>query len=205
MNDLVKRILSRHAEMPRGQSLLASISGIDASGKGFVSAKLAEKLRRKGFTVADINADGWLNLPKVRFNAKNPAENFYERGIRFDEMFEKLVLPLKNTRSINLTADYAEETADRFRKHKYFYKDIDIILLEGIFLFKSEFKNCFDLKIWIECPFEIALMRAVARSQENLSAAETVRAYETVYFPAQKIHFERDAPRESADLIWENF
>ncbi|HVE55387.1 MAG TPA: hypothetical protein VNB22_01065 [Pyrinomonadaceae bacterium] len=204
MNEITNLILSKRKEMPAEQSLLAGISGIDASGKGFVTAKLAKELEFKGFSVANINADGWLNLPQIRFDKTNPAENFYENAIRFEEMFERLILPLKENRSINLNADLAEETAAEFRRYEYFYKDIDIILLEGIFLFKNRFKNLFDVQIWIECPFDIALKRAIARSQEGLSAAETIKAYETIYFPAQKIHFAKDAPQASADLVWQN-
>lgn len=204
LEPLIEIVLDKHKEMPAKRSLLAGISGIDASGKGFIAAKLADKIRQTGFNVANINIDGWLNLPEIRFKAENPAENFYQNGLRLEEMFKKLILPLRENRSISLTADFAEETAVEFRPHEYFYKDIDIILVEGIFLFKNEFKTRFDVKIWIECPFETALRRAIARSQENLSPAETVKAYETIYFPAQKIHFATDAPQKSADLIFRN-
>lgn len=119
-------------------------------------------------------------------------------------MFEKLILPIMKNRSIRLTADIVEETASNYRKHEYLYKNIDVILLEGIFLFKRDFREFFDLKIWIECSFEVALKRAVERSQENLQPEETVKAYETIYFPAQKIHFAKDSPQELADLIYKN-
>lgn len=202
MNEIVDHILSK--EMPAERSLLVGISGIDASGKGFITAQVAEELRKKGLNVAAINVDGWLNLPSVRFSESNRAENFYANGLRFEEMFEQLILPLKKTRSIHLIADFAEETADEFRKHEYFYENIDIILLEGIFLFKNAFKNYFDIKIWIECSFETALLRAINRSQENLSEEETFKAYAVIYFPAQKIHFANDLPQKSADLIFQN-
>lgn len=204
MNDLLNNILSKVKEMPIDQSLLVGISGIDASGKGFITAQLADEFRSTGVRIANINIDGWLNLPQIRFNPENQVENFYHKAIRFDEMFEKLILPLRASRSVNLIADFAEETARDYRKHEYIYRDIDIILLEGIFLFKNEFKKHFDVKLWIECSFETALRRAVARSQENLSPEETVKAYETIYFPAQKIHFAEDKPQESADVVFYN-
>lgn len=119
-------------------------------------------------------------------------------------MFEQLILPLKANRSLNLIADFAEETARKFRRHNYIFENVEVILPEGIFLFKPAFRSFFDLKIWIECSFETALHRAIARSQENLPPAETVRAYETIYFPAQKIHFAKDDPQSKADLILEN-
>jgi uridine kinase len=33
---------------------------------------------------------------------------------------------------------------------------------------------------------------------------ETIRAYQTIYFPAQLIHFALDAPREAADTVIDN-
>jgi hypothetical protein len=44
-----------------GPALIA-ISGIDGSRKGNVSAQLAETLAGKGFRVAVIAAEGWLNF-----------------------------------------------------------------------------------------------------------------------------------------------
>jgi uridine kinase len=119
-------------------------------------------------------------------------------------MFEQLIFPLKQARSIKLRADLVDETAAVFHQHDYDYQEIDIILLEGIFLFKNEFQGYFDLRIWVECPFETALGRAIERAQENLSPEEARDAYETIYFPAQGIHFARDNPKDSADLIWFN-
>jgi uridine kinase len=116
--------------------MLVGISGIDASGKGYLIRLLNERLRAKGLNTAVINIDGWLNLPQVRFEPDDPTANFYSNAIRFDEMFDRLVLPLRENRSITLTADFTEETAAEYRKHNYCFDDIDIILLEGIFLFK---------------------------------------------------------------------
>lgn len=204
MNELLSHILAKRHEVPVEQSLLVGISGIDASGKGFISAKLVKGLGNKGFRVASINVDGWLTLPQIRFSKTNPAKNFYEKAIQFDEMFEKLILPLKENRSIDLIADLIEETAAGFHQHHYFYENIDIILLEGIFLFKQQFIEYFDLKIWIECSFEAALQRAIKRNQESLSTKETINAYQTIFFPAQTVHLAKDKPIERADIVFDN-
>ena len=86
--------------------------------------------------MAVIGIDGWLNLPPARFDPLNPAAHFYEHAIRFDEMFERLVSPLRDRRSIRLEADWAEETATAYRRHVYDFRDVDVILLEGIYLLK---------------------------------------------------------------------
>ncbi len=184
--------------------MLVGISGIDGSGKGFISELISDQLTRKGFRTAVINIDGWLNLPEVRFDLNEPAGNFYRNGIRFSAMFDQLVLPLKENRSVTVTADLTEETASKYHKHTYSFENVDIVLLEGIFLFKREFTEIFDLRIWIDCSFEVALERAIKRSQEGLAADETVKAYDSIYFPAQRLHFKLDDPRAIADVIIDN-
>ena len=191
--------------VPASNALLVGISGIDASGKGFVTEKLRQELEHRKLQAASINADGWLNLPDVRFSVDDQARNFYDNGIRLDAMFDQLVLPLRASRSIEITADLVEETATAYKSHVYRFTDIDVILLEGIFLFKRDHIASFDLKVWIECGFETALARAIARNQEGLSEQETVRAYRDIYFPAQRLHFAIDRPQRFADLIFPNY
>jgi uridine kinase len=186
------------------RAVLVGISGIDGSGKGFVTAQLAQRLRALDSNVAVVSADDWLNLPDVCINRDDPAEHFYKHALRFDEMFERLVLPLKQSRRVDLVADCGDAKATVHRKHRYRFRNIDIILLEGIFLFKPTLRDHFDLKVWIDCSFSTALQRAIARSQEGLPPAETKKAFETIYFPAQQIHLARDNPRTHADLIMDN-
>jgi uridine kinase len=201
---LTAAILAMRSALAPERALLVGISGIDGSGKGFVTAQLAERLRALDWNVAAVSADDWLNLPDVWINHDDPAEHFYKHAVRFDEMFERLVLPLKQSRRVDLVADCGDAKATIHRKHRYRFRNIDIILLEGIFLFKSAYRHQFDLKGWIDCSFETALERAIARGQEGLPPAETKKAFETIYFPAQQIHLARDHPREAADIVFPN-
>jgi len=151
-----------------------------------------------------INADDWLNLPEVCLGRHKPAEHFYEHAMRFDEMFNRLIVPLKEKRSISLLAECADAKTTVYRKHLYEFRNIDIVLLEGIFLFKPSYRDHFDVKVWIDCSFATALKRASMRCQEGLPPAETVRAFTEIYFPAQGLHFARDNPRAFADAVLSN-
>ena len=126
---VVEAIARKREAVVPNRAVLVGISGIDASGKGFVTAKLADALRAKSLNVAVISADDWLNLPHVCMNHDNYAEHFYQHAIRFDEMFEKLIFPLKQNRKINITADCADAKATILRNHRYEFRKIDIVLL----------------------------------------------------------------------------
>jgi uridine kinase len=200
----IEAIVSKRTRVSQSRSLLVGVSGIDGSGKGFLADQLLARLWQRSIHAVTINADRWLNLPNRRFSAQNPAQHFYDFAIRFDEMFKDLVLPFRNSRSSRAEANIAEETASEYHRHTYKFDDIDVIVLEGIFLFKREYQRHFDLTIWVDCSFETALARALKRGQEKLSTADTIQAYETIYFPAQLIHLAHDNPRLVADLIINN-
>jgi uridine kinase len=114
IDDVVTNILSQRANVSEQRSLLVGVSGIDGSGKGYVAKQIDARLGHRSITVANINVDGWLNLPGRRFSTIKPAEHFYENAIRFDELFSKLLLPLKDHRSVSVAADFAEETTGNY-------------------------------------------------------------------------------------------
>ncbi len=204
LDPLVREVRAARGRVPARRSGLVALTGIDGCGKGFVASRLGSALEAEGLRAGVIGIDGWLNLPRARFSARRPAEHFYRHAIRFEELFSQLVFPLRERRSIRLEADLAEETATDYRRHVWEYADLDLILLEGIYLLKRAFQGLYDLSIWIDCTRATALERARARAQEGLSPAETERVYRTVYFPAQAIHMKRDRPRRAASRILAN-
>ena len=204
VDKLAEKIGAVRLKVPRDRGLLVGISGIDGSGKGFIAALLEKRLLELRWNSAVLSADDWHKLPTICLNSDNPAEHFYEGGLRLDDMFEQVVRPLRDRNVIHVIADYADAKAIAYRKKRYSLRGIDIVLLEGIFLFKPAYRDHFNLKIWIDCSFASALQRAIVRAQEGLSPAETKRAFETIYFPAQRLHLEHDKPREHADVIFDN-
>jgi uridine kinase len=201
---MLRHIMDARRSVDPRRAVLMAVTGIDGCGKGYVTARIVDAIQARGFRATAINIDGWLNLPHKRFDPSRPAVHFYHHAIRFDEMFSQLVFPLRNHRSVRVEADYAEETAGEYRRCIYDFQEIDVIVLEGIYLLKRTFQTYYDLSVWIDCTFETALERAVVRAQEGLGHEDTVRAYRTIYFPAQEIHFKRDNPRPAATLTMNN-
>lgn len=146
IDEVTAGILRQHAVLAEARSLLVGVSGIDGSGKGFVAKQIEARLALHSIAAANINVDGWLNLPSKRFNAIKPAEHFYQNAIRFDEFFAKLLLPLRDHRSVDLVADFAEETARNYSKHTFSFKNVGVVLVEGIFLFSASIES---FLIWL--------------------------------------------------------
>jgi len=81
LQTIVDKILDIRSSIRSYRSVL---TGIDGSGKGYVTAGIVDALKTNGVRAVSINIDGWLNLPYRRFDARNPAERFYLHAIHFE-------------------------------------------------------------------------------------------------------------------------
>jgi uridine kinase len=190
--------------VPCSQAVLVAISGIDGSGKGYIANKITTELRRQGVSVAALGTDSWQNPLSVRINRAQPAETFYQKWARLDELFELLILPLQRNRAVTVTVTQMRQPQEEFFPVTYDFKDVDVIVLEGAYLVKQPYRQHYHAAIWVDCTFETALERALQRNQEGLSDAEIRHDYATIYFPAQELHFARDNPKSHADVVLVN-
>jgi len=201
---LIMKVVDAFTFSERKTVFTVGISGIDASGKGYVAKLLQEELEFKGCKVANINIDLWQNPIPVRLKKDNAAENVYENIFRWNEFFQQLIFPLQKTKSIYLETKGIRSDADIYYPFVYDYQDIDILLIEGILLFKKKYLMHYDYKVWVDCSFETGLQRAIHRNIERLDEASLIKDYETYYYAAQRLHFEKDDPQSAADVIFDN-
>src|SRR4030095_7209416 len=204
LNDLSKIILKRFHAHTTDHVFTFALSGIDASGKGYVTKLLEDELVRNGLKVANINIDPWQNPIPVRLQKQNAAENFYKNVFRWNDVFEQLIVPLRRTGSIHLATKLIHSHADDYYDFVYAYKEIDILLIEAIFLFQKKYLHYYDLNVWVESSFETGLERARERNVERLSEEKLISDYNTYYYPAQGYHFEQDGPKGLSHVIYCN-
>lgn len=204
IGSLTQKILDKFSNHDKKTAFTIAISGIDASGKGYVAGILQDELEIMGYKVANINIDPWQNPIPVRLRKENAAENFYQNVFRWRDVFSKLLIPLKNDRKIELQAKLIRTHADEYYDHIYRYKEIDFLLIDGILLFQEEYLSFYDYRIWIDCSFETGLKRALRRNIEKLNDQQLIHDYETFYYPAQRFHFKKDKPADAADVIFHN-
>lgn len=190
--------------MKNDRAFLLAVSGIDASGKGFISQRLCDELERRQLRVALIHLDLWHHPKHVRFNPADAALHFYEKAFRWNDLFNRLILPLQQNRSLEVPASLIHADDDTRYLHHFSFERIDVIVLEGIFLLRRDLRHHYDFSVWIECSTETALHRAIRRNQEKLSPEEIIRDYNEIYFPAQLHHFSADLPQLNSTLVFCN-
>jgi len=204
IKDLGKLILQKFYDHTADHVFTVAISGIDASGKGYVAKRLENELTSSGLRVANINIDPWQYPIPIRLKKDNPAQNFYQNAFRWDDVFQQLIIPLRKSGSLNLATRLISTHADDYFDFKFDFKNIDILLVEAIFLFRKRFLKHYDLNVWIDCSFETGMKRALMRNVERLSRERLIKDYQTYYYPAQHYHFQKDNPRSLSHVIYCN-
>jgi uridine kinase len=194
---------------PGNKAILLGISGIDASGKSTLARRVGDELRRRGMPFAPLSID-WFHtdagtrfLPPARANEPpaSHAEHFFHHAFRWSELFRGLVGPLLATGACDQTVGVHDMKTDQIMPTHVRHSGVRIVLLEGIFIFRHEHAPLFDLRVWLDCSFETAMVRAVSRNQESLPEAAIRADYERVYFPAQRLHLRRDNPTKGALIV----
>lgn len=206
IENLAHAVHTRAAATRQHAALVVFISGIDASGKGFVTQRLAAGLTSLGHAVALVGIDPWLNPPALRElppTSPQRGTHFYHHAFNFDRLFSLLIEPLARDGRIDLVVPLGGQSGN-VTNHRYAFAHVNVLLVEGIFLLRPRLAPRADLRVWVECSFETALARALTRNQEGLSEHEIRRDYEEMYFAAQRHHLATDNPRERADILYLN-
>lgn len=204
LQDLCNALLSAYKKHNSSSTFTVAISGIDASGKGTIAGNLHAALSLSGLKPALIRLDDWQMPKSISLMKENAAENFYYNSFRWHALFNQVISPLKKTGNLQLHYPLIQMDKDEVITASYDFRDVDIILLEGIFLFKKEFISQFDFRIWVNCSFDNGLKRALKRNQECLQAEDLLYDYLTYYYPAQMHHFNKDNPGEQVDFVFNN-
>jgi uridine kinase len=204
ISSLTHNVLNAFTQHDKQSAFTVAISGIDASGKGYTAKLLQGELESKGYKVANLNIDPWQNPIPMRLRDENAAANVYKNVFKWDDFFEQLVFPLQKTKSIYLATQGIRSDADVYYPLIYDHKNIDVLLIEGILLFKKKYLSLYDYKIWVNCSFETGLQRAIHRNVEKLEKERLIRDYEKFYYAAQRMHFREDDPQKTADVIFYN-
>jgi uridine kinase len=180
--------------------LRVGINGVDASGKTYLADELANVIRGKGIIRASI--DGFHHPREIRYRkGRNSPEGYYKDSFDNQAFIEKLLEPLGPSGNlIYQTVAFDHKTNSHIEvPHKQAMPD-DILILDGIFLFRPELQSFWDLKIFIDVPFLISVQRAVERDGKEREQEEMKMQHER-YMPGQELYFAEANPKQQAHVI----
>ncbi len=180
-----------------GRPVLAAVTGLHSGGKSRVAACIAAGLVERGRRVALIGVAPW-SRPRVHFRGGDAVERYHREGVRWEALFDTLVGPLQRSGSISLRTRLLECSRDRWYLQAYDFRDVDVILLVGVFLLRRDLRRRYDSAWWVDASFDASLRRAIRRSRAERDPDAIVSDYQRLYVPAQRLHLASENPIAAA-------
>lgn len=189
---------------------MVGITGMDISGKSAMTTLLAEELLRSGFAVQIVRLDDF-HRPRVERRREELPEpvQFYEHTFDFDRLRNEVLTPIRDERSLETSLTCLDLLEDTWTVERHYSVDSDtVVLLEGIFLFRSDIAHFLDLVIFLHVDEGTVIDRARKRDIP-LHGEGIMEKYQSKYLPAQRAYLKEYPPEQNADVIidnsdWEN-
>jgi uridine kinase len=203
LKELSDLILKVKQEYP----VRVGIDGVDAAGKTFLANELVPYLKKSRRNVIRASIDGFHNPRHIR-SRRGPysPEGYYHDSFNYELLTEYLLKPLGpqgNRKYRRAVFDF--KTDCEVQNEELQADKTDILVFEGVFLFRPELYEYWDLKIFLDVDFQTNLARALQRDTYLFGEKEEIlKRYRERYIPGQQIYLEAVKPKLKADMVIDN-
>lgn len=197
MEDKITTLLKNIPKIEKGKKVVLGIDGLSRSGKTTIVRTIEQHIQEKGILSCVLHIDDYIVERERRYSTGN--EEWYEYyNLQWDVEWlkENLFKRLKESTELKLlTYDYNLETQ---KLCSVKIPDTCLIIIEGVFLQRKEWRNYFDFMIFLNCEREERFKRESVDTQNN------IEKFEKRYWRAEDYYMKTVSPIEQADLVIQN-
>ncbi|MED3079742.1 kinase [Bacillus wiedmannii] len=188
-NELIN-IMKKHKE----NRFILGIDGLSRSGKTTFVTNLKENMKQESIPFHIFHIDDHIVERNKRYHTG--YEEWYEYYyLQWDieSLRQKFFQKLQNETKLKLPF-YNNET-DSSEMKKVQIPIVGVIVIEGVFLQRKEWRDFFHYMVYLDCPRETRFFRESPETQKNLSK------FENRYWKAEGFYLETELPKDRADLV----
>ena len=195
MEHNIETLLSFVTPIDSCSRLIVGVDGLSRSGKTTMVKKLAMRLDEQQIPYCVFHMDDhiverakryqtgqeeWLEHYEKQWDIDWFTHHFFERLLEADE----LKMPFYNAES------------DTHHVKKVQLPDHGVIIIEGVFLQRQEWRTFFDKVVYLDCPRHTRFLRESEQTQKN------IEKFTNRYWKAEDHYLVTERPIEQADLVW---
>jgi uridine kinase len=200
--DLATRLAATRVDHP----LRVAIDGVTAAGKSTFAHALTGAVNDAGRPAVHLSTDDYHHQRARRRRHPDPAAGYYRDAYDLDAFRERVLLPLGPGGDRRYQPRRHDlETDEILPDELVTAQKNEIVIVDGTFLQRAELAGHWDVVVWLDTSFELAVRRAMVRDEALFGGREQTRtAYETRYHAACRRYLAEVRPVESADLVVDN-
>lgn len=202
MKEIVERLLGEFStRIHKDRPLIVAIDGLSGAGKTTLVKKLEHELTKKSQVIV-IHIDDHIVERNKRYETGH--EEWYEYYyLQWDiaMLTKTLFQQLHKTNSTLVLPFYDLPTDTISIKDRPVPAD-SIVLIEGIFLQRKEWRHYYDFIIFLNCPRETRYERALNRDVYIGDYEARLSKYKRRYWPGEEHYLNTESPLENANKIY---
>lgn len=182
--------------------VIVGIDGLGGSGKTTLAKKLSQDLNKQNYEEVIIHMDDYIVERNKRYQT-GYAEwyEYYYLQWNIEMLKNVLFHRLKNNYS-KLTLPFYDEKTDSISTKIMKVNPNSIVLIEGVFLQRKEWREFFDFLIFIDCPHKLRIERVLNRDLYIGDYQARINKYKKRYLLGEEHYLNIANPIENADEIF---
>ncbi len=201
VSQVTTEVIKRFNSLDRGQRpLIVAIDGLGGAGKTTVVKELVGTLENE-YIINVLHIDDYIVESEKRYNTGN-EEWFEYYYLQWDiELIKKCLLKIHNNQQ-ELTLPFYNRATNTVINSKRLFVSNSILLIEGVFLQRNEWREFYDYTIFLECLKHVREKRVLKRDSYIGDVSAIRKKYEKRYWVAEDYYLTKEQPLQKADLLW---
>ncbi len=197
-----KKIFSSALEaINKNGIVIIGIDGLGGAGKSTICKKICQDFEENNYHTILLHIDDFIHVRDVRYNSAYPDwQCYYDLQWRFD-YFSSIISEIKNSNEAYIDIELYDKDNDTYFLQRFEIHENTIVIVEGVFLQRQEYRNIFDYMIYLDVPEEVRLQRVLKRDTYIGNEQQIIDKYENRYFPAEHKYIEENQPQKNADFV----
>ncbi len=184
---------------------IVGIDGLGGSGKTTLAKKLYQYLYVNNFETLLIHIDDYIVERNKRYETGHPEwYEYYYLQWNIEMLRNDLFYKLHNNCS-ELSLPFYDKKNDLISTKKIEVNPQNILLIEGIFLQRKEWKKYLDFVIYIDCPRELRMKRVLNRDLYIGDYKARLNKYNQRYWLGEDHYIKVENPYKGADIILKTY
>ena len=195
-NELLKQFSKQR------RPFIVALDGLSGAGKTTLVQKLEQELSAHGCKVMIFHIDDHIVEREKRYNTGHEEwYEFYSLQWDVEWLRVKLFESLHNNVG-EITLPYYDKTSNSYSTKKTVIETDSIVLIEGIFLQRKEWRKYFDFVVYLDCTREKRYERLLSRDTYIGDKQAILDKYNRRYWPGEDYYLNVENPLDKADMIW---
>ena len=199
---LLGRLAAAIVALHPARIIRVAIDGVDGAGKTTLADALAPMVAAQGRPAIRASVDDFHHPRALRYaRGRHSPDGFYLDSYDYDSFRKLLLDPLTPAGSGRYIARSFDLDNDRpFDPVTQQAPPAAALIVDGIFLHRSELRACWDLSIFLKVDFNVSVPRGAQRGPD-FGASDPASPPNQRYVGGQKRYLSECEPEQRADIV----